>query len=317
MDRRSLLHYLIGSAASQVSAAFPLRLPAASPQARPRIALTMDDPAVTLNSHMQWPEANHRLLDLLAKRKLRIALFVCGMRVNQPGGKELLGQWDDAGHLLCSHSYSHLNLNAQATSYDAFVADFLRNEPILSPYRHRARLFRFPGLKEGDTIEKRDGFRAFLKQNSYRVGAVTVDASDWYVDDRMCRRIKQDSGAALEPYRDYLMNHLLERASYYRRLALDVLGREICHTLLVHYRTINALFLPDVMSAFEKAGWEWIDAKRAFDDSIFLREPKTLPAGESLIWALAAENGNFGARLRYPGEDDAYEKARMDALGLQ
>jgi hypothetical protein len=171
-------------------------------------------------------------------------------------------------------------------------------------------------LKEGDTAEKRDGFRALLKQHGYRVGHVTVDASDWYVDDRMQQRLKRDSNVTLEPYRDYLIDHLLDRASFYRQLAVDVLGHEIRHTLLVHYKMINALFLPDVMAAFEKKGWQWIDAKQAFEDPVFLREPKTLPAGESLVWALAAESGQFQNRLRYPGEDDVYEKPRLDALGL-
>src|SRR2546427_6870464 len=43
----------------------------------------------------------------------------------------------------------------------------------------------------------------------------------------------------------------------------------------------NALVLPEVMSAFETAGWQWIDASLAFQDEVFRRQPQTLPAGES------------------------------------
>ncbi len=276
----------------------------------------MDDPSLDLRSPaMAWPETNRRVLAALAARNLKAALFVCGMRVDRPEGKDLLEPWDDAGHQICNHSYSHL-MYMQRTSYDQFAADFLRNEPIIAPYRHRTPLFRYPALKEGDTAEKRDRFRALLKDHGYRVGHVTIDGSDWYVDQRMIERLQREPKAALEPYRDYLIAHLLDRASFYRRLALDVLGRDIPHTLLVHYRTLNALFLSDVMDAFEKAGWEWIDADHAFKDPVFLREPKTLPAGESLVWALADETGKFKDRLRWPGEDDTYEKPKMDALGL-
>jgi hypothetical protein len=70
------------------------------------------------------------------------------------------------------------------------------------------------------------------------------------------------------------------------------------------------------MSAFEAAGWQWIDAALAFEDPIFRSLPQTLPAGESLVWALARETGRFENRLRYPGEDDVYERPKMDALGL-
>ena len=112
------------------------------------------------------------------------------------------------------------------------------------------------------------------------------------------------------------MPHLLDRAAFYRQLALDVLGHEIPHTLLLHYRTINALYLEDVLAAFADRGWQWIDARRAFDDSVFKKQPQTLPAGESLVWALAKETGRYDDRLRYPGEDDTYEKPKMDDRGL-
>jgi hypothetical protein len=283
---------------------------------RPQLALTMDDPSVELGSYMHWEEANHRILDALNQRKLRAALFVCGMRVDRAEGRELLQEWNDASHLLCNHSYSHLNFNGPRTTYDRFVADFLQNEPILSSLSNRTNMFRYPGLKEGDTAEKRDSFRRFLEERGCQVGHVTIDTSDWYVDQRMLEKLQKSPNMTKEPYRDYLIAHLLDRAAFYRQLAIDVLGHDIPHTILLHYRTLNALFLSDVMKAFEQKGWEWIDAKHAFDNPIFLRRPQTLPAGESLVWALAAEDGRFKERLRYPGEDDVYEKQKMDGLKL-
>ena len=282
---------------------------------RPQLALTMDDPRLKLDSTLQWPDANSRLLKALAARGLQAALFVCGMRVDEPEGAKLISAWDQAGHLIGNHSYSHLNY-CGPTSYADFAVDFLKNERIIAPYRHRAPLFRYPFLKEGDTAEKRDRFRALLKENGYRVGHVTIDASDWYVNERLMHHWDKQPKATADPYREYLIAHLLDRAKFYRQLAIDVLGRDVRHTILVHYNTLNALVLPEVMSAFESAGWQWIDASLAFQDEVFRQQPQTLPAGESLIWALAAETGHFKDRLRYPGEDGDYEQPKMDALGL-
>jgi peptidoglycan/xylan/chitin deacetylase (PgdA/CDA1 family) len=326
MDRRSFLHLLqrtaVTAAATRLlddpafcaSSAFqnPTNFIKSN---RPQIALTMDDPKVDVSARMSWQETNERILGTLAGRKLKAALFVCGMRVDRPEGGRLLRAWDDAGHLICNHSYSHLTYLSK-TTYEEYAADFLRNEPIIAGYRHRTPLFRYPSLKEGDTAEKRDRFRALLKDHGYRIGHVTIDTSDWYVDQRMQQRLRQDGMANLEPYRDFLLAHLLDRASFYRQLSLDVLGREIRHTLLSHYSMVNALFLQDLISAFEKSGWTWVDADYAYEDPIFLKEPQTAPAGESLVWALAAETGKFKDRLRWPGEDDVYEKPKMDALGL-
>jgi peptidoglycan-N-acetylglucosamine deacetylase len=328
MDRRAFLHLVQGSAsvivASNLLGAFPFSTVAQtngvkallSTKSRPQVALTMDDPNSYFESRMPWREANKRILGALEARKLSAALFVCGKRVDQPEAKGLVSEWDDAGHLICNHSYSHLMFTDPAVSYDEFAADFLRDEPIIAPYRQRTRLFRYPFLKEGDTIEKRDRFRSLLKQHAYKVGHVTIDSSDWYVDQRIRERMEKDPHANLDPYCDYLVAHLLDRATFYRKLSLDLLGREIPHTLLVHYSYMNALFLPTILEAFNRAGWDWINANRAYEDPVFQRAPQTLPAGESLLWALAKETGNFNGLLRYPGEDDRYEKPKMDALGL-
>jgi len=282
---------------------------------RPQLAITMDDPSLKLEANLRWPDANSRILKALDSRNIKAALFVCGMRVDESDGSKLLSGWDQAGHMICNHSYSHLNY-CGPTSYADFAVDFLKNEKIIAPYHNKTLLFRYPFLKEGDTADKRDRFRTLLKESGYRTGHVTIDASDWYVNERMADRLAKQPNASIRPYGDYLIAHLLDRASFYRQLAIDVLGRDIRHTLLIHYNTLNALVLPDVMAAFETAGWQWIDASLAFQDQAFRLQPKTLPAGESLVWALAAETGRFKDRLRYPGEDGVYEEPKMKALGL-
>jgi len=328
MKRRRFISEVVRTASAAACAqAFPPALQSfllpqtASPKkpseksARPQLALTMDDPTLSLGSVLRWQEANSRILKAISSKNMRAALFVCGMRVDDADGARLLGGWDEAGHLICNHSYSH-KFYGERTSYSDFAVDFLKNEKVIAPYHNRTALFRYPFLKEGDTADKRDRFRALLKERGYRVGHVSIDASDWYVSQRFVDRLGKQANAAVAPYRDYLIAHLLDRADFYRQLALDVLGRDIRHTLLVHFNPLNAFVLGDVMNAFEAAGWQWIDASLAFEDPIYRSEPKTVPAGESLVWALAKETGRFEARLRYPGEDDVYERPKMDGLGL-
>jgi len=328
MKRRNFLADAIKTASAAVcSPLFPPALraslfsqgaaPKTSPNnaARPQLALTIDDPTLSLGSILKWQEANSRILKAISEKNVRAALFVCGMRVDEADGAKLITAWDQAGHLICNHSYSH-KFYGEQTSYADFAVDFLKNEKVIAPYRNRAALFRYPFLKEGDTADKRDRFRALLKERGYRVGHVTIDASDWYVSQRFVDRLGKQPKATAAPYRDYLVAHLLDRATFYRQLALDVLGRDIRHTLLMHFNPLNAFVLPDVMNAFVAAGWQWVDASLAFEDPVFRRQPQTLPAGESLVWALAKETGRFEDRLRYPGEDDVYERPKMDALGL-
>lgn len=283
--------------------------------AAPQLAVTMDDFHVFDTPTLSGAARNQSILDALAAHKIRAAMFVAGKYVDgSEQNMALLRAWDERGHLIGNHTYSHGWY--PKTDFTKYTQDILRNEALLAGFRRYRKFFRFPFLKEGDTAEQRDRMRAFLREHGYRNGHVTIDASDWYVDDRMRQRLKDNPRADVKPYRDFYLGHLWEHANYYDGLARKVLGRGIRHTLLVHHNVLNGLFLGDVLEMFRRKGWRLIDAEEAYTDSVFGAAPKIAPAGESLVWALAKETGRFDKLLRYPGEDGDYEKPRMDALGL-
>ena len=158
--------------------------------------------------------------------------------------------------------------------------------------------------------------RADLRQRGLSNAHVTIDASDWYVDQRMRERMAREPGVDVAPYGEFLARHLLDRASFYDGLAREVLGYSPPHTLLIHHTLAIALFLPRVLEVFRTAGWTAIDADEAFAHPLYQSQPDIAPAGNSLIWQLAKADGRFEGRLRSPGEDGPYEKPAMDALGL-
>jgi hypothetical protein len=282
-------------------------------QTRSRVAITMDDVCWQSIPEDRRTEAEDRLLGHL--RKTRAFLFAIGQAVDNPHGASILTRWSKAGHRIGNHTYSHKLASGPMTP-EAFEADILRNETVLRDYSGFRKWFRFPTLNEGRTREVRDRFRSFLAQHGYRNGAVTIDASDWYYNQRLLARIEADRSFDVQRYRQPYIDHIWDRAQFYDRLSRDVLGRSVPHTLLIHYNLLNSLFLGDLLTMFESKGWGVIDVEEAFSDSVFTREPDTAPAGQSLIWALAKETGKFEDRLRYPGEDDVYEKPLLDRLGL-
>ena len=283
---------------------------------KPQVAITLDDPHTGITPLFTAAERDERIRAILAKRRLEAALFVCGKRVSDEAGKSLLKAWDRDGHIIANHSYSHLYYHSAKVDFETFRDDLVKGEDVVRHLERFRRLFRFPYLKEGNTVEKRDGMRAFLDEHGYRNGHVTIDASDWYVDDRLRKRLAGSPDADITGYRDYYLTHMLDRATYYNDLAIALLGRPVKHTLLIHHSLLNALFLGDLLKMFERNGWKLIDASEAFSDPLFSARPDVLPAGESIIWSLAKESGRFKERLRYPAEDGEYEKEGMDASGL-
>jgi hypothetical protein len=281
-------------------------------KAQPSIAITMDD----LN-WMPLPnplEINARLLDAMRNHQARLALFIIGRNADSETGRALIPPWKQAGHLIGNHTYSHRSYDA--LTFEEFSADVVHADSVLAPYLRTPRLFRFPALKEGNTVAKRDGMREFLATHGYRTGHVTIDASDWYYDNRLRQRLAVDAAFDVNRFRQPYLDHLWDRAQFYDSLSTKVLGRSVPHTLLIHWNLLNSLFLADALEMFRGHGWRIVDAQAAFRDPIFLRAPKIAPAGESLLWALAKETGKFDSVLRYPGEDDVYEKPKLDRLGL-
>ena len=287
----------------------------ASTERRPEVAITIDDFEVNADTPLLDPDArNAAILATLRQARLHAAAFVAGKRVDSPDGQRRLALWSDAGHMLANHSYSHWNY--PRVDFEAFCADVLRAEAVISTYPTFRKWFRFPYLKEGATAEQRDRMRAFLKAHDYRMGYVTIDASDWAIDMRLRKRLAEDPKAQLDSYRNFYIEHIWERTQFYDGLAQQVLNRPVRHTLLIHHNLLNALFLTDLLQMYAQRGWRVIDAQTAFEDPIFTSEPNVLPAGESILWALAKQSGKLDAVLRYPGEDEAYERKRMDDLGL-
>jgi peptidoglycan-N-acetylglucosamine deacetylase len=304
VSRREVLTVLAGSAVAVRAAA----------EEKPRIAITMDDVAWQDIPEPLRKEAGQRILRALERHKVKAALFVIGRNGDTPEGRAIVEEWSTRGHMIGNHTWSHRWIDSMPE--EQFGQDILRCDAFVRLFPAFRPYFRFPALKEGGTREGRDWMRAFLKQRGYKNGAVTIDASDWYYDQRLRNSMDERPQFDVNRFREPYLAHLWDRATYYDRLAREVLGRGIPHTVLIHYNLLNSYFLGDVHDMFQSRGWQLVDAERAFQDEVFARQPDTVPAGESLVWALAKETGRYDSTLRYPGEDDVYEKPKLDALGL-
>ena len=254
------------------------------------------------------------ILNALDSAGIKAMFFVTTRGMDSQRGELLLKSWDQRGHKIANHTYSHPFFNSEEVNTKDFSTELLKADDLIRTYDNYVKFFRFPYLKEGNTAAKVDRMRHILKSNGYRNGYVTIDASDWYIDQRLKSRLKENPHASIEGFKKFYLEHLLDRATYYEQLSQELTGRHINHTLLLHHNLASALFLDDLIQKFESEGWEVTSAHEAYKDPIFEQTPNH--AGESLIWALAKDAGVYEDRLRYPAEDSRYEKARMDQLGL-
>lgn len=312
LHRRDFLKHFGAAALTAFSAGCATR--GSGDRNAPRIAITIDDFDIQDTPLLSGEARSQAILAALDRFGVQAAGFPAGKLVDSESGARYLRDWSAAGHILGNHSYSHPRFERLDSA--AAVAELLKCESLLSPYRTFRKMFRFPFLAEGATGEERDRLREVLRVTGYRNAHVTIDTSDWYLNSRMIRKLRAEPGADLGPYRRYYLDHLWERATYYDGLAKALLDGPVTHTLLLHHNLAAGLFLRDALAMFREKGWRLANAAEALDQPLFAASPEVAPAGQSLIWALAKADRRFDDRLRFPGESDVYEKSTMDRLGL-
>lgn len=277
------------------------------------IGLTFDDGLDPVHE----PRAalwNTRLLHQLDEQQLHAIIFPALRRIGGDAGMALIEQWSAAGHVVGNHTADHRSLSSQAVTLDAFTADVERAEQAFRHLPTWQPLLRFPYLKEGDTRDKRDGMRAWMREHGYRAAPVSIDTSDWYYNERYLALRAAGRSEAVKRLQRAYQRHLLDRAAYYDRLARRVLGRSPQHLMLLHTNAINAAALREVVEAFRAKGWHFVAARSALDDPLYAMQPDIVPAGQSIVWALAKERGIED--LRDPAEDAVYERPMLKRLRL-
>jgi len=281
---------------------------------KPCVAFSFDDGNPNDILHYKGAEWNYLIVEQLKKFSIKSVWFVAAKMIDNAEGKRLLQNWDNAGNIIANHTYNHFNYNDSLMTCVSFINDIQKCDSLIRGYKNYQKIFRFPYLKSGNTIAKRDSLRSYFNQYGYKQGWVTIDASDWYVNSRLIKRLKENSQADISGFKDFYLNHILDRAKYYNKLSLEINHRQIKHTVLLHFNLTSALFLSDLIERFKKEGWVIDNYYDAIKDPIYSELPTAMPSEQSLIWLLAKQKGHY--ELRYPGEDGDYEKDKMDKLGL-
>ena len=257
---------------------------------------------------------NARILNALEQQQLHAMLFPSLAQIGGEAGVALVEQWAAAGHGVGNLTATHRSLSSAKVTLGAFVADVQRADEALNQLATWTPMLRFPYLREGDTAAKRDGMRQWLREHGYRPAPVSIDSSDGYYDQRYLALLAAGRSEPVKRLRRSYIRHLLERAAYYDSLARQVIGRSPAHVMRLHANALNAAALPEVIEAFRNKGWHFVSARTAYEDPLYAMQPMTLPAGGSIVWALARERG-VGS-LRQPAEDATYERPLLQQQGL-
>ena len=103
-------------------------------------------PATLTFDNGPHPDVTPQVLDVLRSRDVSAAFFVCGRQIDGPGGRDLLQQIHDAGHVIGNHTYSHVDgLGAKRAGVGLCEDEIGRTQELLGDVAADERWFRPAG----------------------------------------------------------------------------------------------------------------------------------------------------------------------------
>jgi peptidoglycan/xylan/chitin deacetylase (PgdA/CDA1 family) len=200
---------------------------------------------------------------------------------------ELLAQWLDAGHELGNHTYSHPSL--YDTPLETFKDDVIRGETVtshlLAERDQELRWFRHPFLRTGGTLTVRRDFESWLAARGYTIAPVTLENWDWMFaaiyNQARARNDSTTMAAVTDDYLEFSERHF----AFLERAAVEVVGRQIKHVLLLHASELNADCLDRLLAMMENRGHRFISLGAALEDEAYGRPDDYVGrAGVHWLW---------------------------------
>jgi peptidoglycan-N-acetylglucosamine deacetylase len=254
------------------------------------IALTFDDSPRFAKGYFDGPTRAQRLIKSLQEANVNQVAFFTNSSFMDEEGTQRIQSYIDAGHLIANHTHSHPDFNK--TSLEKYIQEFDRAHDQLKDLATFVPWFRFPYLREGNDLIKRDGMREHLNKKSYINAYITVDFSDWHLEYLFQEAIKQNKNLDLNLVKKIYIENALAAAEYYDEMAIRYLKRSPKHVMLLHETDLAALFIADLALAFRAAGWKIITPTEAYtDDLLNFRVKDPLPNNPGRISELAYERG--------------------------
>ncbi|HXA00688.1 MAG TPA: polysaccharide deacetylase family protein [Cytophagaceae bacterium] len=285
---------------------------------QPEICITLDDIGDVEKPLYSPLTRDSMIRQSLRQRQVRAGAFFIGKYIESDRGKEILHAWDNDGHLILNHTYSHPHYD-QDIAFKEFSDDVLKCDNLIKGAKNYKRIFRFPYLEEGDTQKKRDAMREFLKKNNYQNGYVSVVTTDWWIDAKLEELLAEDSEADVTQIKNLYLTNVKECAEFYRTLGEKVQSDlPMKHVILLHHNLLNALFLGDLIDMLRQNGWKVISAEEAFSDPIYQHSPNIFPSNSSLLTSISKERGVIdGVGGKTLPENMVYDKLYRKRFGLR
>ena len=246
------------------------------------MAVTIDDlPFVNPGGTDFLPKAQRAttaILSALRENRAPAIGFVIESRLHAPGEVDqriaLLQQWVDAGMTLGNHTYSHGNFNNLTIEQfqDGIIKGEVITRRLMEPHKPYQLYFQHPMTHTGDTQQKKEAIEEFVASRGYRITPHTIENADYIFNVPYAQALQNGDSALVERLLESYLDYTLAVAEFAERISVEVFGREVAQTLVIHANDITADCLGTMLAQFDKRGYRFITLDEAMSDAAYSNE---------------------------------------------
>ena len=229
-------------------------------------------------------ERTEMLTSMLNKYHIQAAFFVITSKLSKDNGLQRMNQYNDAGHIIANHTHKHHNFDV--TSIKTYIANFNTADNLLKQFSNFKPWFRYPMLRHGNTIKKRDAMREHLSKQGYLNGYVTLDIQDWFMASLVNNHLYSGKTVNKVKLCHAYSEIIWDTIEFYDTKSQEILQRSPKHMLLLHENDLAALCLEKLMLKIKNKGWDIISPTEVITDEIYGLQPNTLFNNNGQIAAL-------------------------------
>lgn len=244
--------------------------PVKAVKATKSIAITFNElPAAESFGEVNPEAINFLILQALKKHEVKATGFVVGASLENQ--YDLIGQWLNDGHQIGSMTYNNEDLND--IGYQKFIEEVASGEAeletMLESFGQKKRYFRFPFLHYGANKEDKRQVKGYLSES----GTVIAHASV-VPDDRIYNFTLNKMGKVLDSVqyvvlRDEYFNSVFDELERAEMMANDLVGHQVKQILMLQANRLNAIYLDELLSALEEAGYKFVTLDAALRDEVY------------------------------------------------
>lgn len=239
-----------------------------------RIAITIDDAPMPSTHLFSGIERTKRIIQGLEQENAIAGIFVLGTHLLDDTGKERITLYDQAGHIIGNHTYSHYM--CKKISADKFIDGIQKTHELIKNYQNFKLLFRYPYLDECGNKTKKLQVQEALEKLKYQNAYVTIVTLDYHFNHLLQKALRHGKKINYDKLKQIYLNTTLEYIDFYSSFIDEKLGYSAPHSLLLHENDINALYLPNLIHILKTQGWQIIPPQEVYENNEIVSKVKTI-----------------------------------------